>query len=122
MSNINGVFYKSCNDISSNYLIEYIIGRYKGNALVKIYNIPIPTEGVNIGDNISMFKCDCKWVAEVDLCNKYFSPKFNNDLQLYYCDKEFYRKEDKTNSIESIMDAIMFAIRYGLKLGNINVY
>ena len=116
-----GVYFKSENDISTQYLIEICEGRFEGNALVKIYTTDIldnhfETDGLINGDIIGIPEHETEWIAEIDLCGKYFFPKFNNDLQLYYSGKH------KTNSITSLMEAINYAIEYGLNKSKIKPY
>jgi len=122
-----GVYFKSENDISTQYLIELCEGRYEGNALVKIYTTDIlenhfETEGLVNGLAIGLPEYEIEWIAEVDLCGKYFFPKFNNDLQLYYDDEKYYSDKHKTNSITSLMEAINYAIDYGLNKSGIKPY
>ena len=122
-----GVYFKSENDISTQYLIELCEGRFEGNALVKIYTTDIlenhfETEGLTNGLTIGLPENETEWIAEVDLCGKYFLPKFNNDLQLYYDEEKYYNDKHKTNSINSLMEAINYAIEYGLKKSGIKPY
>lgn len=118
---IVGVFFRSENDLSTEYLIEVKEGKFEGNALVKIYTIEefkgYENESVAIIPNWQL-----EWIAEVDLCGKYFFPKFNNELQLYYDDKKYYQGKTNTNSITSLMEAINYAIEHGLKISNIKPY
>ena len=126
-----GAYFKSENDISTQYLIELcdasIEGSMGGNALVKIYTTPIltnhfETNGLENGLTIGLPEYRIEWIAEVDLCGKYFFPKFNNDLQLYYDDEKYYNSNDKTNSITSLMECINFAIEYGIAKSGIKIY
>lgn len=123
----NGVYFRSENDVTNHYLIEVCDGRYEGNALVKIYTTDIPSnhfdiEGLINGCEISFLESDTNWIAEIDLCGKYFFPKFNNDLQLYYDDEKYYGADYKSNSITSLFECINFAIEFGLKKANIIPY
>lgn len=118
----SGVYFKSDNDNSTQYLIELCRGTFDGNALVKIYTTTSFVDGLASGDEYSMHNYDLEWIAEVDLCGKYFFPKFNNELQLYYDDEKYYKGSRKTNSISSLMEAINFAIEYGLKESGIVPY
>lgn len=122
-----GVYFKSKNDITTQYLIELCEGRFDGNALVKIYTTDIldnhfKTDGLENGNIIGVPEQDTEWIAEVDLCGKYFSPKFNNELQLYYDEEKYYKGKYKSNSIISLMEAINFAIEYGLNQSGIVPY
>jgi hypothetical protein len=123
-----GVYFKSDNDISTEYLVELCEGRFEGNAIVKIYSITdIPfnnfdIEGLINGSIVGIYEQDCDWLCEVDLCGKYFFPKFKNDMQLYYDDEKYYGGKTKTNSITSLMECINYAIEYGLNKSGIKPY
>lgn len=126
-----GIYFKSENDVSTQYLIELCEGRFEGNALVKIYTTDIldnhfETEGLANGLanglTIGLPEYETEWIAEIDLCGKYFFPKFKNDLQLYYDDEKYYNRKYKTNSITSLMEAINYAIEYGLNKSEIKPY
>jgi hypothetical protein len=122
-----GVYFKSENDISTQYLIELCEGRFEGNALVKIYTTDIldnhfETDGLANGLTIGLPEYEAEWIAEVDLYGKYFFPKFKNDLQLYYDDEKYYGHKTKTNSITSLMECINYAIEYGLTKSEIKPY
>lgn len=122
-----GAYFKSENDVSTQYLIELCEGRYEGNALVKIYTTDIlenhfKTDGLTNGCVIGVPEYETEWIAEVDLCGKYFFPKFNNELQLYYDDEKYYKGTYKSNSITSLMEAINFAIEHGLGKSGIVPY
>lgn len=122
-----GVYFKSENDITTQYLIELCEGRYKGNALVKIYTTDIlenhfNTDGLTNGLEIGVPEYEIEWISEVDLCGKYFFPKLRKELQLYYDDEKYYKGKDKTNSITSLFEAINFAIEYGLNKSGIVPY
>ena len=112
-----GVYFKSEADISTQYLIELCEGKFEGNVLVKIHTTDIlenhfETDGLINGNVIGV--PEYEWIAEVDLYGKYFFPKFNNELQLYYDDEKYYKGKHKTNSITSLMECINFAIEYGI--------
>lgn len=122
-----GVYFKSENDISTQYLIEICKGRFEGNALVKIYTTDIldnhfETDGLVNGLIIGLPEYVTECIAEIDLCGKYFFPKFKNDLQLYYDNEKYYNGKHKTNSITSLMEAINYAIEYGLNKSKIKPY
>ena len=125
----HGVYFKSENDISTEYLIQVCKGKTDGNALVKIYAATNSFENIfNVNELINGFtvfgfsESDITLVAEVDLWGKYFFPRFNNELQLYYDEEKYYKGDYKTNSITSLMDAINFAIEYGLEKSGIFPY
>lgn len=122
-----GVYFKSENDITTQYLIELCEGRFEGNALVKIYTTDIldnhfKTDDLTNRNIIGLPEHEIEWIAEIDLCGKYFFPKFNNELQLYYDNEKYYKGDYKTNSITSLMEAINFAIEYGLNQSGIVPY
>jgi len=117
-----GVYFKSASDVTTQYLVELCEGEYEGNALVKVYTLIDLIDEVAVGTKITWFDYEVEWIAEVNLCGKYFFPKFDNSLQLYYDDKEYYMGKSNTNSITSLMHCINFAIEYGLKESNIKPY
>ena len=122
-----GIYFKSENDITTQYLIELCEGRFEGNALVKIYTTDIldnhfKTDGLENGNVIGLSEHEIEWIAEVDLCGKNFFPKFNNKLQLYYDEEKYYKGIYKSNSITSLFEAINFAIEYGLGKSGIIPY
>lgn len=122
---IKGVFFKSENDIQTNYLIELCDGKFKGNAIVKIHSVDVlsnhfNSDGITNGSSIGMI--DAELLCEVSLSGKYFFPTFNNDMQLYYDEEKYYSGKYKSNSITSLFEAINYAIEYGLKTSNIKPY
>lgn len=122
-----GVYFKSENDVSTQYLIELCEGRFEGNILVKIYTTGVlinyfKTDGLINGNIIGVPEYETEWISEVDLCGKYFFLRFNNDLQLYYDDEKYYGGKTKTNSITSLMECINYAIEYGLNTSGIKPY
>ncbi len=122
-----GIYFKSENDISSNYLIELNEAKFKDNCLVKIYVTDIldnhfKTDGLINGDLIGIPEYEAEWIAEVHLYGKYFLPKFDNNLQLYYDGEKYYNYDYKTNSITSLFEAINYAIEYGLYSNEITPY
>jgi hypothetical protein len=122
-----GIYFKSENDNSTQYLIKLCEGRFEGNALVKIYTTGIfhnhfETDGLKNGLAIGLPEYEVNWIADIDLCGKYFSIKFKDDLQLYYDDEKYYGYKTKTNSITSLMECINYAIEYGLNKSGIKPY
>jgi len=122
-----GVYFKSDKDVSTHYLIELCGGRFEGNVKVDIYTIEIPsnhfdTNGLVNGSVIGLYEPDCVWWCELDLCGKYFFPKFKNDMQLYYDDEKYYGASYKSDSIGSLMECINYAIEYGLTAAKIKPY
>ncbi len=123
-----GVYFKSENDISTQYLIEFRKGKTDGDALVKIYTTdPVGnhfnTDGLENGSIIGLPEHDVDWIAEVRLWGKYFFPKFNNKLQLYYDGSKYhYGTQHKSDSITSLSEAINYAIEYGLNKSGIVPY
>lgn len=122
-----GIYFKSINDITTQYLIEVCEGKFEGNTLVKIYTTSIldnnfNTDGLINGCVIGVPEYETEWIADVDLCGKYFFPKFNNELQLYYDDEKYYKGNTKSNSITSLFESINFAIEHGLNVSGIVPY
>lgn len=122
-----GIYFKSENDITAQYLIELCEGKFEGNAIVKIYTTGIldnyfKTEELVNGSIIGVPDFETDWIADLDLYGKYFYPKFKNDLQLYYDDKKYYTGSYNSNSISSLMECINYAIEYGLNKSGIKPY
>jgi hypothetical protein len=122
-----GIYFKSENDITTEYLIEFLSGKSENNAIVKIYTTDVlcnyfKTDGLVNGNIIGLPEHETQWIADVDLWGKYFFPKFNNDLQLYYDEEKYYGQKTKTNSITSLMECINYAIEYGLNKSGIKPY
>jgi hypothetical protein len=120
-TNINVIYFKSDSDISTRYLIELCKGNFEGSAVVKIYTIDVLDNHVT-GDRITISTSEIEYIAEVHLFGKYFFPKFDPDLQLYYDDEKYYNGKHKTNQITSLMECINYAIDYGLKTSGIKPY
>ncbi|MDO6737112.1 hypothetical protein [Wenyingzhuangia sp. 2_MG-2023] len=124
---INGVYFKSDKHIGYQYVIELCNVDKEINALVRIHEITPPENHFDItglvnGSEISFPSYDSEYIAEVNLWGKYFFPKFSEDLQLYYNDIDNNEEKCKSNAITSLLEAINFAIDYGLKKSNINLY
>lgn len=97
----NGVYFRSEKDDETGYLIELCEGKFEGNAIVQIYTIDhnsqyFDFENTISGNDICYPEYECEWIAELNLCGKYFFPKFNNDLQLYYPGAKYYGIEIMT--------------------------
>lgn len=122
-----GVYFKSAKDISTEYLIKLCEGENDGNVLVKIYSTDITsnhfeTDGLINGVEIGLYEHDIKWLCDVDLWGKYFFPKFNNEMQLYYDGLKYYGEKNSSDSITSLMECINYAIGYGLDKSGIKPY
>ena len=118
----NGVYFKSDYD-PTEFLIKCFKGK-RGEATVNIYivqnleGIENPTNGLEIKSDT----CYLNLVCELFLFNKYFFPVFNNKMQLYYCNKKYHGEEHPTDFIKSFMNCIDYAIEYGLKKFNVELY
>lgn len=123
-----GVYFKSENDAETTYFIEVSNGVTDGNAIVTIYPTKILSNwfdvtGLETGSIIAVASWHLEEeIAQVDLWGKYFFPKFNNQLQMYYCNQQYYSGKWKSNSITSMFEAINYAIEYGLKESGIKPY
>lgn len=119
---IDGIYFKSSEDIMSEYFITIDIIELKSSAIIKIYNMDIPSnlfdaEGLVNGSEIKIYEpsyCIC----EIDLFEKYYFPNLRLQ-QLYYDDKKYYGQKHKSNEITSLMECINFAVDYGLNKAEI---
>jgi hypothetical protein len=119
---LQGIFFISEHDVLSNYLIKCIIHPF--HTVVKIFIVaPFKQEELlKCGTTIWESKYDAILVCSIDLWGKYFFPKFNNKLQCYYDDKQYYNRFYESNQITSLMECINYAIEYGLKTSKIVPY
>src|SRR5690606_21481296 len=83
-----GVYFKSENDITTQYLIELCEGKFEENILVKIYRTDIlenhfKTDGLINGCLIGIPKYETEWISEVELYGKYFFP-YNSIMNYNY--------------------------------------
>ena len=122
-----GVYFKSENDITTQYLIKLCGGKFEDDVLVKIYTTDIldnhfETDGLENGNVIGVPEYETEWIAEIYLCGKYFFPHFNNELQLYYDNEKYYKGDYKSNSVTSLFEAVNYAIEYGLNKSGITPY
>lgn len=118
---INGVYFRSINDQTTNYIIEFC--EEEPFHRVKIYsshNITDTYENLKTNDEVTFPSFELEYIGEILLCNKYFFPKFNNNLQLYY--DRFNTETYKSDSLISLAEAFKFAIDYGIKKENIRLY
>jgi len=120
-----GVYFKSDNDLSTEYLIE--LRKYNDHAEVNIFTIPMlsnyfDTNGLENGMLIGMDEWELTKVVEVELWGKYFFPVFTNDYQFYYDDHKYYGQDYKSDQIMSLAEVINFAIEYGLREAGIKPY
>lgn len=118
---IKGVFFKSESDISSNYFLSLEIKDKGNNAVLKVYETDEFLD-YKVGEEISLDEIDLELICEINLWGKYFFPKFNNEMQLYYDDEKYYKQKYKTNSITSLFEAINYGIEYGLNKSGIVPY
>lgn len=118
-----GVFYKSENDNQSNYLVCVNFKELKpSQCFLKIYIIDPVDDDIDVGEILevdSTVEMYMQRICTLQLCGKYFFPKFKNDMQLYY-DDSFYGKDTKADQIQSLADVINFAIRLGFKTSDVS--
>lgn len=124
---IFGAYFKSENDITTDYLIWLSEGEVGRNVTAKIYTTDIPSnhfdsEGLKNGDVVAFYDWDTELICEIKLWGKYFFPKFSDNLQLYYDDKKYYNGKHSTNQITSLMECINYAIEYALTTKQIKPY
>lgn len=107
-----GFYYSPENGID-HYLIEIVDIELKDRCKVIIYEIEIPDKLIDNGAEICTFESD--YLLEILLCTKYYFPKFKNEYQWYY-------KDDNSDTVQSMADAMKFAIDIGLKIAEIKTY
>ena len=109
--NKKGLFYKSPNNVCTNYFIEYNEGRFDGEICVGIYEIlDFEDYGYKNGDEIVVLNSDLDLLVCMDLVGKYFTLNFKENIQFYYDEEKYFSKNYKTDSVASLSDVINFAI------------
>ena len=124
---ITGIYFKSDNDISTEYLIELREGNFEGHFIVKICSTPIVSNYIDAnnlinGCEISLPYDEIGYLCEIDLFPKDFRLRFTDDIMLYYDEKKYYEGNHSTNSVTSLMECINYAIEYGLNVSGIKPY
>lgn len=124
---INGVYFKSEKDVVSEYLISAKVKESGVNCVVKIYlSEPLDnhfnTDGILVGDEIAVPDIGVELVCKLSLWGKYFFPSFEKNMQMYYDGKKYSNMQWSGDSIASMMEAINYAIEYGLDKSGIKPY
>ena len=124
---ITGIYFKSDNDILTEYLIELHKGNFEGHFIVKICSTPIVSNYINAnnlinGCEIGLPYDEIGYLCEIDLFPKDFRLRFTDDIMLYYDEKKYYGSNHSTNSVTSLMECINYAIEYGLNISGITPY
>lgn len=125
---ITGIYFKSDNDISTEYLIELREGNFEGHAVIKIGSLfnevrsYIDTRELTNGCEIGLPYDEIELLCEIDLYPKNFWLKFVDDIMLYYDEKKYYGSSHRNNSVTSLMECINYAIEYGLNTSGITPY
>lgn len=125
---VTGIYFKSDNDISTEYLIELREGNFEGHAIVKICSLfdevrsYIDTRELTNGCEINLPYDEIGYLCEIDLFPKDFRLRFTDDIMLYYDEKKYYEGNHSTNSVTSLMECINYAIEYGLNISGITPY
>lgn len=125
---ITGIYFKSDNDILTEYLIELREGNFENHAVVKIGSLfdevrnYIDTRELTNGCEIGLPYDEIGYLCEIDLFPKDFRLRFTDDIMLYYDEKKYYGSNHSTNSVTSLMECINYAIEYGLNVSGITPY
>lgn len=125
---LKGILFKSENDQTTYYFICIAEKKDEYNANVSIYTIDQKFssndeyQDKKNGTEASFFAFQLEPSCKLELWGKYFFPTFEDGMQMYYDDKKYYEGKQKTDQIQSLSDAINYAIEYGLKEANIKPY
>ena len=124
----NGYYFKSENDNQSYYFINFTEINNKQNVIVDVNKIDTQYGVANYWDlesgiEINLMDFEYEKICTLELWAKYFFTKFESDgMQMYYDDKKYYDGKFKSDEIQSLADAINFAIEKGLELSEIKPY
>lgn len=114
---MKGIYYKSENDVTSHFLITCEIKQLNHNVQVRIYDIELPQEDLQNGDEVESYEEII--FCTIELWNKYYFPTFSNVQNQWYYD---YPRLGKECRITAISDVMKFAVKIGLEKGNIELY
>ena len=128
MEDKTGYYFKSENDTQSYYFIKFTEINNKQNVIVDVNKIDTQF-GVDAywdlesGIEINLKDFEYEKLCTLELWVKYFFTKFESgEMQMYYDDKKYYDGKYKSDEIQSLADAINFAIEKGLELSEIKPY
>jgi len=114
---MKGIYFKSENDNTSHFLINWEIILDNHNTVVNIYDIELPQEDLQNGDEVESY--DEVLFCSINLWNKYYFPTFSNIENQWYYDYSGLGKECRMTAISDVMK---FAVKIGLEKGNIELY
>lgn len=114
---MKGVYFRSENDITSHFLINWEVIQENHNTIVNIYDIELPEEDLQNGDLVTSYYPTL--FCSINLWNKYYFPTFSNAENQWYYDYPGLGKECKMTAISDVMK---FAVKIGLEKGNIELY
>lgn len=129
-SSVFGVYFKSPNDISTEYVISLNQSCTIGEApevIIWLSSCPFSyhykQEELYNGSEVMLDEDDIDdAIVRIKFNGRYFYPTFNYNRELEYDKQKAYGSEEKTDKIASLMEAINFAIEYGLKETGIKHY
>lgn len=123
---ITGIFFRSDNDNSTNYVVSAKEINKDHNVIMEVYEVGcIQTSDpvISTGDEVATFEDQySELLVTINCWGKYFFPVYSNDMQLYYDQEVHYRGKYKTDQIISMAEAVNFAIKVGLDLAEIKPY
>ena len=116
MEEKTGHYFKSENDTQSYYFINFTEINNKQNVIVDVNKI-YTSNGVDrywdleSGTTLELMDFEYEKICTLELWGKYFFTKFESEgMQMYYDDKKYYDGKYKSDEIQSLADAINFAI------------
>ena len=128
MEEKTGYYFKSENDTQSYYFINFTEINNKQNVIVDVNKIDT-SSGVDrywdleSGTTLELMNFEYEKICTLELWVKYFFTKFESEgMQMYYDNKKYYDGKYKSDEIQSLADAINFAIEKGLELADIKPY
>lgn len=124
---IVGYYFQSKRNISRRYLIQVIVEEIGTNVLVKIFEIEHCPQNIENGRQIAVFSSAL--FCEIDLRGKYYFPTFVKQQNQWYYDvtetSSFnweLNENGRENEIYGFADAMDFAVKQGLKDGEIKLH
>ena len=123
-----GYYFKSVNDTQSYYFINFTEINNKQNVIVDVNKVDTSNGVDNYWDlesgvKINLMDFEYEKICTLELWGKNFHITFNSEpMQMYYDDKKYYDGKYKSDEIQSLADAINFAIEKGLELSEIKPY
>ena len=119
----SGYYFRSDNDNCTTYLISPKEINNDKNAIMYIYESGCIQYGdpiINQGDEVATLD-DLELLCTVTVWGKYFFPVYE-EIQMYYCYKKYHGEKYASDQVQSMAEALNFAVEKGLKLANIKPY